>query len=72
MNGYQLAETFGKVLERPIKYDKMVARDESHRLMVQWIESSKFSVDIEKLKKELDMDMKSVEEFIRENKAKFE
>ncbi len=72
MNGHQLSETFSKVFGRPIKYEKMKARDESSRLMVQWIENSQFLVDIEALKKKHGLNLKSVEDFIRENKDVFQ
>jgi hypothetical protein len=72
MNGHQLSETFSKVFGRPIKYEKMKARDESSRLMVQWIENSQFLVDIEALKKKHGSNLKSVEDFIRENKDVFQ
>jgi hypothetical protein len=71
MNGYQLTETFSKVLGRPMKYEKMQPRDESSRLMIQWIENNKFLVDVEALKKEHGLKLKSVEDFIRENKDMF-
>jgi hypothetical protein len=72
MNGHQLSETFSKVFGRPIKYEKMKARDGSSRLMVQWIENSQFLVDIEALKKKYGLNLKSVEDFIRENKDVFQ
>jgi uncharacterized protein YbjT (DUF2867 family) len=71
MNGFELAETFSRVLGRPMKYEKMQARDETHRLMVDWIENNKFMVDVENLKKKYNVKMKSVEEFIAENKLMF-
>ncbi|CAF3813833.1 unnamed protein product [Adineta steineri] len=71
MNGNQLCETFSKVLERPMKYVKMDVRDESTRLMIQWIENSKFVVDVKALKEEYGLNLKSVEDFIRENRDVF-
>jgi hypothetical protein len=71
MNGHQLSETFSKVLGRPMKYEKMEARDESTRLMIQWIENNKFLVDVGALKKEHGLNLKTVEDFIRENKDVF-
>jgi uncharacterized protein YbjT (DUF2867 family) len=71
MNGHQLTETFSKVLGRPMKYEKMKIKDESTRLRVQWIENNKFLVDIEALKKEHGLNLKTVEDFIRENKDVF-
>ncbi len=50
----------------------MKARDGSSRLMVQWIENSQFLVDIEALKKKYGLNLKSVEDFIRENKDVFQ
>ncbi len=72
MNGHQLSETFSKVLGRPMKYEKMKLPDESSRLRVQWIENNKFLVDVEALKKEHGLNLKTVEDFIRENKDAFE
>ena len=80
MNGHQLTETFSRVLGRPMTYEKAQARDESSRLMVQWIENSKFLVDVEalkkehglNLKKEHGLNLKKVEDFIRENKHIFQ
>jgi hypothetical protein len=71
MNGFQLAETFSRVLVRPMKYEKMKAKDETHRLMAEWIENNKFIVDVENLKKKYKIKMKTVEEFITENKIMF-
>ncbi|CAF0788741.1 unnamed protein product [Adineta steineri] len=71
MNGNQLCETFSKVLERPMKYVKMDVRDESTRLMIQWIENSKFVVDVKALKEEYGLNLKSVEDFMRENRDVF-
>jgi hypothetical protein len=72
MNGFELAETFSRVLERPMKYETMKSIDEIHRLKVEWIERNKFLVDVEKLKKEYHLKMKTVEEFITENRQEFE
>ncbi|CAF1359374.1 unnamed protein product [Didymodactylos carnosus] len=72
MNGHQLSQTFSKVLGRPMKYEKMKPRDESSRLMVQWIENNNFLVDVEALKKEHELNLKSVEDFIKDNKHVFE
>jgi hypothetical protein len=71
MNGFQLTEIFSKVLGRPMNYEKRKATDETHRLMVDWIENNKFMVDVENLKNKYNMKMKTVEEFIKENKMMF-
>jgi len=58
-------------LGRPMNYEKMKPGDETHRLMADWIENNKFMVDVENLKKKYNMKMKTVEEFITENKMMF-
>jgi hypothetical protein len=72
MNGFELSETFSRILGRPMKYEKMKSRDEAHRQMADWLENNKFMVDVEKLNKNYNVKMKSVEDFIRENRQVFQ